>query len=91
MLETDRHITELRRKAVEALLKKRKALQATADELAATPASYSIVGSVSVTSQKIDDIKAQISEIDLQIRQLVSNDPCGINLAYPNYRWRGWL
>lgn len=91
MLNTDRNITDLRRKAIEALLKRRKALQAEADELLATPVSYGITGSVSVTNHKVDEIKAQISEIDLEIKQLVSGDPSGISLTYPNYRWRGWL
>ena len=91
MLNTDRQINDLRRKAIENLLKRRKALQATADELAAMPASYGITGSVSVTNQKIDDVKAQIGEIDLQIKQLLTGEPTGISLSYPNYRWRGWL
>ena len=91
MLDTDNHITDLRKRAINNLLKKRKKLQETADELSNMPASYGITGSVSVTNQKVADVEAQIETIDLQIRQLVSGDPSGINLSYPNYRWRGWL
>ena len=91
MINFDPKIDEIRRKAIEKLLARRKALQAQADELAAMPASYGITGSVSVTNHSIDDLKKQITAIDLQIKELLVGEPAGISLSYPNYRWRGWL
>lgn len=91
MLNTDSHIDIIRRKAIDRLLKKRKRLEETADELANMPASYGITGSVSVTNRSIADVKAEITAIDLQIKQILSGDPAGMSLTYPNYRWRGWL
>jgi len=91
MINFDPNIDNLRRKAIANLLARRKTLQAQADELAAMPASYGITGSVSVTNRSIEDIEKQITAIDLQIKSLLTGEPAGINLSYPNYRWRGWL
>lgn len=91
MLNTDSHIEILKKKAVSRLLEKRKRLEETATELATMPASYGITGSVSVTNRNIADIKAEIADIDMQIKQILSGEPTGLCLSYPNYRWRGWL
>ncbi|MBO4513513.1 MAG: hypothetical protein J5746_12185 [Victivallales bacterium] len=87
-INTDSNIDPLRRRAIDRLLKKRQALNQAADELATMPASYGITGSVSVTNQKIADLKAEVSEIDLQIKRLLVGSPPGFSLSYPDYRWR---
>lgn len=91
MLSTDPRILEIKKKALDKLLKKRSSLEEYAAELAKSPASYGITGSVSVTNQKVADVREEIATIDMQIKQLVAGEPAGISLSYPNYRWRGWL
>ena len=88
MLATDPKISPIVKRAITRLLKKRSHLQEQADSLASSPASYSIVGSVSVTNQKVSDLKDEIAEIDLQIKQLLAGGASGMSLSYPDYRWR---
>ena len=88
MLATDPKIKPIVKRAIERLLKKRSHLQEQVDALASTPASYSIVGSVSVTNQKVSDLKDELAEIDLQIKQMLTGGASGMSLSYPDYRWR---
>ena len=91
MISTDPTIYEARKRAIANLLKKRKELEAVAASLMASPSSYGITGSVNVTNRDADSVRAEIAEIDLQIKQLLVGGGTGFSLSYPNYRWRWCL
>jgi len=86
MTSTDPTINGMRKRAISRLLERRKALQRTAEELASTPASYGITGSVNVTNRDPDQIRAEIAEIDQQLKTLLAGGNSGISLSYPDYR-----
>ena len=91
-IATDTRLADLRKRAVKKLMAKRKELEKEAAELMASPSSYGITGSVSVTNRDPNTIKNEIAEIDMQIERLLAGGtPQGMTLAYPDYRWRlGW-
>lgn len=91
-MATDTRLADIRKKAVKRLMEKRKTLEKEAADLMASPSSYGITGSVSVTNRDPNAIKNEIAEIDMQIEKLLAGGtPQGMTLAYPDYRWRlGW-
>ena len=91
MISTDPTVYEIRKRAIAALLKRRKELEAVAASLMSSPASYGITGSVNVTNRDADSVRAEIAEIDLQIKQLLVGGGTGLSTSYPNYRWRWCL
>lgn len=91
MISTDPTVYEIRKRAIANLIKRRKELEKVADSLMSSPASYGITGSVNVTNRDADSVRAEIAEIDLQIKQLLVGGGTGFSLSYPNYRWRWCL
>ena len=91
MISTDPTVYEIRKRAIANLIKRRKELEKVADSLMSSPASYGITGSVSVTNRDADSVRAEIAEIDLQIKQLLVGGGSGFSTSYPNYRWRWCL
>lgn len=78
---------ELRKKAIERLLKRREALQAAYDELIAQPASYGITGSVNAVNQKLSELRTEISVIDDRLSGLIEpTKVAGMSVRWPNYR-----
>lgn len=71
---------------VRRLLRRRMVASQAYDRLLAEPASYSIQGSVSVTSQKLAELRREIEEIDRTIAAVCGKDSGGIRRSYPNYR-----
>lgn len=79
---------DIRKKAINNLMKRRNILSAQYDQLLAEPDSYSIVGSVSVTNRKLDVLRKEIAAIDEKITALCAGRgglPC-IQIRIPDYR-----
>lgn len=87
-IENDPNISPMRRRAIEKLLERRKALRDQCDALASAPASYGITGSVNVTNRTLAELKAELAQVDAQIARLLGGNPNGLNLSYPDYAWR---
>lgn len=85
---------ELRKKAINRLMERRKALQEQYDALVAEPASYGITGSVNATNRGLDEIRTEIVAIDAKINGLLSRSSvAGMSIKYPDYRYNplgGW-
>ena len=84
--------SEVRKKALAGLLKRRTALQAEYDRLINEPQSFGITGSVNATNQKLSDLRAELASLDAKISAVLA--PCGsvagITIALPDYRhWPG--
>lgn len=86
MINLDPSLDEIRSRAIARLIERRRALEASADSLAAEPAAYGITGSVNVTNRDVDKIRAEIAEINLEIKQLLIGGGSGFSTSYPNYR-----
>lgn len=67
------------------LLKRRAAVQAQLDDILCKPASYSIQGSYSQTSQDADVLRDELRRIDSQIRRVRRGDGSGMTRIYPDY------
>jgi len=85
-------MTETRKKAIAAVVARRRAIQAEYDRLLAEPASYGITGSVSATNQKLSDLRAEITALDAKLATLLQSGGhvAGMVIALPDYRhWPG--
>ena len=89
-IDTDPNISSMKRRAIEKLLERRKALREQCDSLAASPASYGITGSVNVSNRTLAELKAELAQVDSQIARLLGGNPNGMNVSYPDYAWR-WV
>ena len=79
---------ELRKKAIDNLMKRRKALQEEYDHLIAEPASYGITGSVNATNRGLKEIRDEIAVIDDKIASLIeAGNVAGLHVKYPDYRY----
>ncbi len=67
------------------LLRRRATVQKQLDELLSKPASYSIQGSYSQTSQDADTLREELAAIDAQIRNVRTGGNGGIARVYPDY------
>jgi chorismate mutase len=67
------------------LLTRRVALRDAIAEASTSPASWSITGSVAQTAQKISEMRAELANIDREIKALLQGDDAGIRRIYPNY------
>ena len=78
---------ELRKRAIQRLLKRREALQAQYDELVAEPASYGITGSVNATNRSLKELREEIAVIDDRLTGLIeATKVAGMSVRWPNYR-----
>ena len=78
---------ELRKKAIDRLLKRREAIQKAYDELICEPDSYGITGAVNVSNRKLADLRKELASIDDKISALVAgNGVAGMTVKYPDYR-----
>lgn len=78
---------ELRKKAINRLMERRKALQEQYDALVSEPASYGITGSVNATNRGLDELRTEIVAIDAKINGLLSRSSvAGMSIKYPDYR-----
>lgn len=78
---------EIRIKAINHLMERRKALQEQYDALIAEPASYGITGSVSATNRGLNELRSELVAIDAKINALLSKTSvAGMCVKYPDYR-----
>lgn len=79
---------EVRKKAINALMARRNALSRQYDEILSQPESYSIVGSVSATNHKLEEIRKEISALDDKIETLCGarGGLGGVSIRIPDYR-----
>lgn len=70
---------------VKKLLDRRAALQAQLDDVLSKPASYTIQGSYSQTSQTAETLRKEIAAIDTQIRCVRHGEGQSISRIYPDY------
>lgn len=78
---------EIRKKALNRLLKRRKTIQDEYDRLVAEPESYGITGAVNATNRKLNDLRDEIVAIDDKISALLDNaSVAGMSIKWPNYR-----
>lgn len=78
---------ELRKSAIEKLLRRKAKLQEAYDQLILEPASYGITGSVSATNRSLTDIRTELVAIDKKISALITNNSvAGMSISYPDYR-----
>lgn len=78
---------EIRKKAIDRLMKRRQKVQEEYDRLLSEPASYGITGSVSATNRGLKELRDEIVAIDDKIHALLSrNSVAGLNVKYPDYR-----
>lgn len=79
---------EIRKKAINRLMERKKALQEEYDHLIAEPASYGITGSVSATNRGLKEIRDEIAVIDDKIASLLERgNVAGMHVKYPDYRY----
>ena len=84
---TEHIMDELRKKAIDRLMKRRQMLQEEYDHLVSEPASYGITGSVNATNRGLKEIRDEISVIDDKISSLIeSGNVAGMHVKYPDYR-----
>lgn len=82
-----RHMDEIRKHAIDRLLKRREALQKAYDDLIAEPESYGITGAVNATNKRLEDLRREISVVDDKISGLMNGSGiAGWTIKYPNYR-----
>lgn len=79
---------EIKKKAINNLMRRRNILTEQYNQLIQEPESYSIVGSVSVTNRKLDLLRKEIASIDEKITTLCGghNGLNGISIKIPDYR-----
>ncbi len=79
---------DIRKKAINTLMKRRNILSQQYDQLLSEPDSYSIVGSVSVTNRKLETLRKEISALDEKITALCGGRGGlqGISIKIPDYR-----
>lgn len=79
---------ELRKKAIDRLLKRRQAIQDEYDHLVAEPASYGITGSVSATNRSLKELRDELVAIDEKLNSLISGGGIpGMSVKWPDYRY----
>jgi hypothetical protein len=77
---------EIRKKAINHLMQRRRALQEQYDALINEPASYGITGSVNATNRGLDELRSEIVAIDAKINALLSRTSvAGMAIKYPDY------
>ena len=80
-------MNELRKRAIERLLKRREALQAEYDRLISEPLSYGITGSVKARNRSLEELRTEISVIDDRLSGLIEpTKVAGMSVRWPNYR-----
>lgn len=78
---------DLRKKAIDHLMKRKQMLQEQYDQLIAEPASYGITGSVNATNRGLKEIRDEIAVIDDKIASLIeAGNVAGMHVKYPDYR-----
>lgn len=78
---------EIRKHAIDRLMKRREALQKAYDDLIAEPESYGITGAVNASNKRLDDLRKEIAAIDDKISGLLNGSGiAGWAVKYPNYR-----
>ena len=81
------HMEELRKHAIDRLLKRREALQKAYDDLIAEPESYGITGAVNATNKRLEDLRKELAAIDSKLNGLLAGSGiAGMSIKYPNYR-----
>ena len=81
------HMDELRKHAIDRLMKRREAVQKAYDELINEPDSYGITGAVNVSNRKLKDLRDELASIDSKISSLLNGSGiAGMSIKYPNYR-----
>jgi len=81
------HMEELRKHAIDRLMKRREAVQKAYDELINEPDSYGITGAVNVSNRKLKDLRDELASIDNKISSLLNGSGiAGMSIKYPNYR-----
>lgn len=78
---------EIRKKAIDRLLKRRKEIQDEYDKLVAEPASYGITGSVNATNRGLKELRDELVAIDDKLNALLTrNSVAGLCPKWPDYR-----
>ena len=79
---------DIRKKALDNLIRRRNALSGQYDQILSEPTNYSIVGSVSVQNQKLSDLRKEIKACDEKIEALCAGRGglAGIQIKIPDYR-----
>ena len=81
------HMDDLRKHAIDRLMKRREAVQKAYDELINEPDSYGITGAVNVSNRKLKDLRDELASIDSKISSLLNGSGiAGMSIKYPNYR-----
>lgn len=76
----------LREKAINNLMRRRKAIQEQYDSLIAEPASYGITGSVNATNRGLEELRKELVAIDAKINALLNKSSvAGMTIKYPDY------
>ena len=81
-----------RKKAIAAVIARRRRIQAEYDRLLAEPVSFGITGSVNATNQNLSDLRAEITALDAKLATLLQSGGhvAGMVIALPDYRhWPG--
>lgn len=78
-------MTNLKTAILTKLLTRRATIQAQLDDVLSKPASYSIQGSYSQTSQTAETLREELAAIDAQIRNVRTGGTGGITRVYPDY------
>jgi hypothetical protein len=83
----DMDMDEIRKHAIDRLLKRREAIQKAYDELIAEPESYGVTGAVNVSNRKLEDLRKELASIDEKISSLINGSGiAGMTIKYPDYR-----
>lgn len=77
-------MTELQNAILLKLIKRRAALQSQLDDVLSKPASYSVQGSYSQTSQNAETLRAELARLDAQIKNF-RNGGHGLTRIFPDY------
>ncbi len=78
---------EIRKKAIDRLMKRRQTVQEEYDRLIAEPASFGITGSVNATNRGLKELRDELVAIDDKINALLTrNSVAGMSVKYPDYR-----
>lgn len=78
---------EIRKKAIDHLLKRRKAIQEQYDAVVAEPASYGITGSVNATNRSPEELRKELVAIDEKLNALLNRGGvAGMTTKWPDYR-----
>ena len=82
-------MNELRKKALNRMLARRKELQAEYDRLISEPLSYGVTGSVKARNRSLEELRAEISVLDDRIKSLLARigGLAGMDICVPSYRW----